>query len=281
MPANRSRTHRWRDCLWQIYERGGALEIAVSRDGEPEPGGADLIWRVKLLRLSDREIVVSQPAAFGQTIPLAVGTCLVGAMSIGQNRWMFETRVLEASGGERLSLEMPEEVSRCSRRSYYRASTVGVDLPEVECWPLLDPTTVVAAEVANEAHARDAARHAAEPTGAEPQAPTLLPMVGPGFRARLVNISGGGLGLTVAPEESSGLDRVRHLWLRVNLGHGLPAPVALTGRVVHSHIDSMQQTHLGVAFEFGFNPGHRDFVISQVCGVVSRLLDRQGRSEAA
>lgn len=284
MPANRSRTHRWRDCLWQIYERGGALEISLARPDRPQaqPDDAgDLIWRVKILQLSDDAIVVAQPAAFGRSIRLQTGAALVGAMSIGQNRWMFQTAVLEAGNDDRLVLAVPDEVQRCSRRSYYRVSTAGVDLPGVECWPLLDPSTVVAAEVASEAFARDMARHRREPSGPPPQMPQLLPQVGPGFRARLANISGGGLGLTVDPEESSGLDRIRHLWLRVNLGEDLPVPLAVTGRVVHHHIDSAQQVHLGIAFEFGFNPSHRDFVISQVCGVVSRLLERQRRPEAA
>lgn len=280
MPANRSRTNRWRDCLWQIYERGGAIEISLARPGQSESGGGDLIWRVKILRLSEDEIVVAQPAAFGRTIPIGSEVSLIGAMSIGQNRWMFRT-VVTSRGDDRLCLAMPDEVTRCSRRSYYRASTVGVDLPSVECWPLLDPTTVVAAEVANEAYARDLSRYHRDPAGEPPEQPQLLPQVGPGFEASLVNLSGGGLGLTVEPSEAAGLDRVRHLWLRVALDDGERAPVALTGRVVHSHIDSGQKVHLGVAFEFGFNPSHREFVISQVCGVVARMLERQSTSEAA
>ena len=281
MPANRSRTSRWRDCLWQIYERSGALEISLARPGQTESAVGDLIWRVKILRLDDHEIEVAQPAAFGRSMRIEPGAALIGAMSIGQNRWMFETSVLQVGNDDRLRLAMPDDVSRCSRRSYYRASTIGVDLPRVECWPLLDPTTVGAAEVANEAYARDLSRYHREPVGQPPTQPQLLPMVGPGFEASLVNLSGGGLGLTVEPSESSGLDRLRYLWLRVSLGDQTVAPLALTGRVVHSHIDSMQQVHLGVAFEFGFNPAHRDFVISQVCGVVAKMLESQGKSEAA
>lgn len=281
MPANRSRTHRWRDCLWQIYERNGALEISLARPGRTESSGSDLIWRVKILHLTEDEIVVSQPAAFGRTIRIEPGAALVGAMSIGQNRWMFQTAVQSVGTNDRLRLAMPDEVSRCSRRSYYRASAVGVELPQVECWPLLDPSTVGAAEVANEAYAKDLARYRRDPDGSPPTQPQLLPQVGPSFAASLVNLSGGGLGLLVEPSDSAGLDRVRYLWLKVSLGEDLPAPIALTGRVVHSHIDSMQRVHLGIAFEFGYNPSHRDFVISQVCGVVSRMLECQGKSEAA
>lgn len=281
MPANRSRTERWRNCLWQIYERGGAIEISLARpDGSPAPA-SDLIWRVKILGLSDSQILTTQPAAFGRTIPVTPGARLVGAMSVGQNRWMFQTRVLPSDSPDHLRLEMPEKVERCPRRSHYRVSTAGVELPDVECWPLLDPSSVVAAEVANEAFAREMVRHRRDPGIALPRADQVLPEVGPGFHAKLVNISGGGLGLVVSPQEVSGLDRSRHLWMRVNLGDDLPAPLALTGKIVHTHMDSSQSVHVGLAFEFGYNPSHREFVISQVCGVVSKLRSEQGHSQAA
>jgi len=83
MPASRSRTERWRNCLWQIYERSGAIEISLARPDGAEHPGNDLIWRVKILGLSETEIVVGQPAAFGRTIPIEPGTQLIGAMSVG------------------------------------------------------------------------------------------------------------------------------------------------------------------------------------------------------
>ncbi|VAX40349.1 hypothetical protein MNBD_PLANCTO03-2323 [hydrothermal vent metagenome] len=281
MPASRSRTERWRNCLWQIYERSGAIEISLARPEGAEQPGNDLIWRVKILGLSETEIVVSQPAAFGRTIPLEPGTKLVGAMSVGQNRWMFQTQTLSSKTDSKLHLIMPEKVERCPRRSYYRVSTASVELPDVECWPLLDPSSVVAAEIANEANARDILRHRQDPTQPAPEPQHLLPEVGPGFKAKLINISGGGMGLVVSPQEASGLDRARYLWMRVNLGPDLPAPIALTGRMVHTHMDSAQSVHVGLSYEFGFNPAHREFVISQVCGVVSRLLGDQDSSQAA
>ena len=66
MPASRSRTQEWRRSLQQILERGGALEFALSSApvapaGSPEANdprrvGSDLVWRVRLLALSDTEI---------------------------------------------------------------------------------------------------------------------------------------------------------------------------------------------------------------------------------
>ncbi len=284
MPANRSRTDRWRDCLWQVYERGGALEISLARDEQAGERGHDLIWRVKILQLTDAEIFVDQPAAFGRSFRLEPGAQIVGAMSIGQNRWMFRSRVLPAQGEGRLRLEMPEHVERCQRRSYYRVSTAAVDLPDVECWPLLDPGSVIAAEVANQAHVRAMERLRADPSGAQGatvDTEPLLPDVGPRFTAHLVNISGGGLGLTIPPGEASGLDRARYLWMRLDLRPDIAAPIAMTGRLVHTHMDSAQNVHAGIAFEFGFHAGHRDFVVGQISAVVARLQAAQARREAA
>ncbi len=281
MPASRSRTERWRNCLWQIYERSGAIEISVAREEGGDHAGNDLIWRVKILSLSETEIVVSQPAAFGRTIPLEPGTRLVGAMSVGQNRWMFNTRTLSTKTDSKLHLVMPDKVERCPRRSYYRVSTASVELPDVECWPLLDPSSVVAAEIANEACFRDMVRNRRDPSHPAGTPQHLLPEVGPGFQAKMVNISGGGLGLVVSPQEASGLDRARYLWMRVDLGPDMPVSIALTGRIVHTHMDSAQSVHVGVSYEFGFNPAHREFVISQICGVVSKLLENQDASQAA
>ena len=57
MPANRSRTDRWKDSLHRIYERGGGLEFAIKHD-QQDDGVKDLVWRVKLLHLTDKEMVI-------------------------------------------------------------------------------------------------------------------------------------------------------------------------------------------------------------------------------
>ena len=57
MPASRSRTERWRECLDQILQRQGGLELTLpvdqaGVDGGPGTGGKNLLWRVRLLRIS-------------------------------------------------------------------------------------------------------------------------------------------------------------------------------------------------------------------------------------
>jgi len=52
--------------------------------------------------------------------------------------------------------------------------------------------------------------------------------------------------------------------MRVNLMPDVPAPVGMCARIVHTHLDSEQNTYCGVAFEFGQSPSHRSFVIEQI-----------------
>lgn len=282
MPANRSRTLRWRDCLQQVHDRGGGLEITVAspetqaaaESGGSEgpsvatawPGGGDLLWRVKIVSLAETSIETERPTVAGGGIDLAPRTPLVAVLSIGQNRWMFRTRVAEGGRSGRLLLEMPERVERCQRRSFLRVSTAELRLPQVECWPLLDPTTVVAAERANRLQVL---------TGQPADDDRLiLPEVGPKFQASLMNVSGGGIGLLVEPDEAAGLERSRLIWMRIALRPTIPEPLGLTARIVHTHLDSGQNRYAGCAFEFAFHPEHREFVVQQISDYVGLLAQR-------
>lgn len=296
MPARRSRTERWRECLQQIYERQGALEIsvpAVIASGPPDTpearsraglsDRADLIWRVRILALTESQIVVEQPSAAGRWIALEPGVRLVGAFAIGQNRWMFHTRVLACGvgGSERcVRLEMPDRVERCQRRHSFRISTAELSPPAVECWPLLDPESVIAAEVANRALIRELQRTPGwRPEGTLER--LLLPDVGPRFHARLMNVGGGGVGLLVDAREARAADNARLLWLRVDLRPVVPAPLALTVRPVHSHVDSGRNLYIGAAFEWSHHPSHREFVVEQICRYIAALQHAQSLAHSA
>lgn len=298
MPASRSRTEHWWDCLRKIHERGGAIEISVARPGAdgdaPQDAGSDVVWRVKVVSLTPEQIVVEPPAAFGRAIELCPGVALVGALTVGQNRWMFHTRTVgyrdEGAAQRSLVLAAPSGVERCTRRAFYRISTADLRLPPVQCWPLLDPTSVVAAETANRLQIesmRSAGATTVPPLTAPPEPGSLeLPEVGPLFRSALVNISGGGLGLRLDRADAGALERRPHFWLRVDLTPQIPAPVAVTARLAHTHIDSAQNVYAGMAFEFAFNQAHRKFVIDLFTGYIDGLirsqLDRgRGRVTAA
>jgi hypothetical protein len=285
VPASRSRTERWRECLRQVFERDGAIEISVptSKAGpglQTDSGfhGADLIWRVRIVSLSDTEIVVEQPTAAGRPIELEAGIRLIAVLAIGQNRWMFHTRITSVAPGRpvrTLRLVMPQTVERCQRRNFFRISTAELSLPAVDCWPLLDPTTVAAAEVANRAQIQDLIDVPAHQLPSPEDEPLVLPEVGPRFNARLMNIGGGGAGLIIDHTDAAAADRPRLYWLRVNLMPQIPAPIGITARMVHTHIDSAQNLYAGMAFEWSFHVSHRDFVIEQICRYVAILQKQQ------
>ena len=83
MPANRSRTLEWRRCLKQVHERGGSLEVAIAHVRASDEIPADvveqshLVWRVRILSLTESEILVEQPTTLGQVIEIDRGTTLL------------------------------------------------------------------------------------------------------------------------------------------------------------------------------------------------------------
>lgn len=292
VPATRSRSENWRQSLEQIHERNGSLEITLPRyvDGTSDPNdsgaGQNVIWRVRILSITDDEIQVEEPMALGQTIRIENGIDLVAIIAIGQNRWMFRTKNLgrasvQLNGRVRvgaLRLAAPVEVERCQRRNFYRMSTAELSLPRVECWPLINPTSVVAAEVANRAWIMDLI-NGMSPDRLEDES-LILPEVGPKFQANLMNLGGGGVGLMINRTEASAAERARLFWLRIDLTPSIPAPIAMTARLAHTHIDSSQNLYAGFAFEWSFNAGHRDFVVDQITRYVGDLQRRQSAKAA-
>jgi hypothetical protein len=275
MPASRSRTLEWRRSLEELCQKGGSLEVAITRD---DGRGHDLVWRLRILDVRDDGIVVENPGALGRALPLHVGTRLVAYIVIGQNRWEFRTAVLESippgrhadarNGASRLSL--PERVERCLRR-HARFDVGPLALPPVDVWPLLDPKSAVAAERANEL--AWAAFLEGAPVTSDEEA--LLPTVGPKLTGHLANMGGGGAGLLVEPAQAGLLSRHRLFWVRLALGDGCPVPIVACAKLVHTHIDSSQRTYAGLSFDFAFNPAHQRTVAAQVEHSVRTLEERQ------
>jgi hypothetical protein len=142
-------------------------------------------------------------------------------------------------------------------------------LPPVECWQLLSPTSAIAAEAANAGKIRDLQSGRCDESLA--MTASLLPEVGPKFTGKLLNIGGGGVGIIFDRNEASAADRCRLIWLRVDLRPVIPAPIAMTARLVHKHIDSEQNLITGAAFDFSVNAAHREFVVDQIVRYVNAV----------
>jgi len=237
------------------------------------------MWRVRLLAIGENELLVEVPTAMGHPVSLEGGMPLVGVMSVGQNRWMFHTKTVGAAEGASpfarfqngVRLQMPRGVERVHRRDFLRISTAELRLPMVQCWPLLDPTTVAPAEVANRSRILELMRSGPGARGEEGADSILLPEVGPPFSARLMNLGGGGLGLVIERGDAAAAERSRLVWVRMNLMPHIPSPLGMTAKIVHTHLDSAQNLYAGVAFEFGYNPSHRDFVVDQITRYVNTV----------
>lgn len=285
MPANRSRTMKWRQCLQQIQERQGSLEIAVARSYEDvEGGGSHLVWRVRLLELSETELVVEQPIALGQRIRFTDGVALVAIISVGQNRWTFTTEYVGSSTVQvdprralpGLRLKMPTSVNRCQRRDHHRMETAALHLPKVDLWPLLDPKSVVVAERANEIQVQREIAEGGGCSAIEPMSQDhVMPEVGPPFDGLLLNLGGGGIGLRVPPEHSQMLARCRVFWTRLDLEPELSTPICASAKLVHTQLRSDQHMYAGFAFDFTFNPGHQHFVAEQICRFIANQQQGQ------
>jgi hypothetical protein len=280
MPANRSRTERWRECLHQICERGGGLEFAIDQGEHPDR--KDLVWRVHVYRVEANTILVEHPGSMGQSFPVPAGTPLVGIMAVGQNRWMFRSRCLAVEtvptrqGPRRaLRIESPETVERCVRRHAERTSTLELSLPLVDCWPLLDPRSATAVEIANRVQVTDLLAQGGGAQATPSDDPAATPEVGPRFEARLANIGGGGVGLVIPKQDHATVDSVHAYFLRIDLRPAVPAPLLLTARVAHTHIDSQQNTYAGLAFDFSHNPEHKAFVVGQIARYVGAMPVRK------
>ncbi|MBC24231.1 MAG: hypothetical protein CMJ32_09990 [Phycisphaerae bacterium] len=292
MPASRSRTHEWKRSLQQIYDRGGALEIAIAKpeqvgdveEGIESPelhaGTADLVWRVKILDLNETEITVEAPMTLGRNIAIEDGIQLVGAMTIGQNRWMFKTTNLgTTTAGSRnvtaLRLAVPDGVRRC-KRTHGRYDAQGLNFPKAQLWPLLDPKSVIPIERAMELAFQALCRGEAV-DAATLETESTRPSIGPGFEATLMNIGGGGIGVQVTSDDAAALGRHRVFWVRFDLEPVMSVPLVATGKVVHTHIDSAQRTYAGIAFDFSFNSNHQDVIIDQIAMYI-RLQQEQQHS---
>lgn len=274
MPAKRSRTLRWRDCLEEIHQRGGAIDVAIARDDEEGPS-QQLIWRVSLLGLSNDELVIEEPATMGTPIKLRDGVELVGIMSIGQNRWTFRTENLGRTDAalnphrsvRAYRLRMPERVTRTQRRDYYRLAVAGLDLPSVDMWPLNDPRSVIVAERMMDEASR-AVQQGETPVLPNLEDPTVRPDIGPGVVGTLLNVGGGGIGVRIPPEHSAIVNRHRVFWLRLAMPGAMEVPILATAKLVHTHLQTDHSIYGGMSFDFSHNADHKRVVVDEICRFV-------------
>lgn len=296
MPASRSRTENWRQTLEKVCERSGVVEIAIAMDpsgdrsGEGAPSSSlavDLVWRVRLLNITDDELLIDEPSTLGEKMPIHSNVNLVMVFSLGQNRWMFKTqsigRTKFAVNAHTLvtaiRLKTPTRVERCQRRQFYRVTAGGLSLPTAEARPLLKVSTARLAETAIRTRIEMLLDGQLAGFVGEPELLTL-PEVGPPATTTIVNLGGGGVGLMVPAQDAGAFNKHRIFWVTMNLMPHTPAPLGIVCRLSHMRMDSEQRRYLGMSFEFGHNPGYKRFVVNTLCRCVSEIQRDQLRRRA-
>lgn len=217
----------WEETLKELNQRDGALELSgLSHDPAQ---GVPPVFRVRLLAFGPGGLIVDRPGHAEEAHyfqPQAVVRLLA---VIGQNRWELITtvdsrvkfRMNETTVVPALKLAPPHEVQSVQRREYFRVSTAGVELPGVHLKPLLgaiDPAFV----------------------GPSPAVPP--------FKARLLNIGGGGLGA----ECPQGPSKLIHYASRFNCTLDLPSlskPLVVPATLVHLAPQPQGTCYLGLRFD--------------------------------
>jgi len=282
MPAQRARTAGWRQCLQQICDRRGSIELAVRPPGgtSGESPRGDLLFRARLISIEQNTIHVETPVSLGQPVDFAEGLELIAIMAIGQNRWMFHTQCLgegdtaSPGGLPGLKLAAPRAVERCQRRRDYRIDTANLQLPNVRLWPLLEPSSVIAAERLTAVDFQRELDGAEAPSELEAD-PDLMPVLGPEYAGRIVNLGGGGLGLAVGTEDAGVIGRHAMWWLRFELPPSVQTPIRAAARVAHRHMRSDRSLYCGMCFDFAVNPSHRHVVARQIMRAIAGMQQRQ------
>lgn len=295
MPASRSRTQNWRQTLQKVCERSGVIEIAIPRskspndphDADSDAPSVDLVWRVRLLSITEDEILIDQPSTLGEKMQIHANVNLVVVFSLGQNRWMFRTQsvgrtkfaINAAHSVTAIRLKTPTNVERCQRRQFYRVSAGGLVLPTADIRPLLKMSTARLAETAVRARIEMLQEGQIAGFVGEPE-PLALPEVGPPVMTTIVNLGGGGVGLLVPAQDAGAFGHHHIFWVSMNLMPHIPAPLGIVCRLSHVRMDSEQRRYLGMSFEFGHNPGYKQFVVNTLCRCVSQIQRDQLRRRA-
>lgn len=244
-----------------------AIERAKVRNAPVElqrlsPGGRDEfapMLKSRMLGYDNQHIVVEEPAGSGAEEMLEGDAPLMLYIIEGDDRWEIETKALERgrfalNASVRVAavrLAPPTAVGKAQRRNFYRADVAGV---------VDDPVQV-----------RVAIPYAQQ------EGHEIID-----FEGRLVNIGGGGMGLTVDERSARHMLRAEKVHCRVSLPT-LDQPLELPVRVCHSQHEARDMHYMGLQFVFQ-RDAIRDQVADKLCYFAAWLqrqrLNRRSKRSA-
>ncbi len=225
-----------------------ALERSVARNAPVElqrlaPDGRDEyapLLKSRMLGLDQAQMVVEEPTGPDAEQMLQTGSQVMLYIAEGDDRWEFATQVLETTRFalnasvrvQALRLAAPTSASKAQRRDFYRVDTAGV----------VDEPVQITVSIPH----------------AQGESAEIIELEG-----RLVNIGGGGMGLTVNEQAARRMLRADKVHCKValpTLNHRLELNV----RVAHSQQQSRDVHYMGLQFIFQ-RPAARDQVADKLC----------------
>jgi c-di-GMP-binding flagellar brake protein YcgR len=215
------REHIWTRTVSELAERNESIELrpVPAADGHEMPA-----VRLRLLAVeSTGTLLVERPLMGASEQGLRKGAAVTILMVVEGQRWEA-TSVIRSALPYRLNdqqtvrawrLAAPRNIQSAQRRAFFRADTGGVDIDPVILVPLLTE-------------------------GEE----------GPPLQARLVNIGGGGMGVTIplCPELLRRLKASRHYECRILLPRIGAGPLDVTAELVHLRRIASDLAYLGLTF---------------------------------
>lgn len=233
----------WEATLEQLNQRDAVIELSrlTEVDGVEK---TEAPRRVRLLAFRPNGMAVDLPSMSSPShFPRGSMVKLLAVQNT--HRWEIKSKVLgvvtlrlnDQTEVPALMLARPHEVTSAQRRSFFRVSTGGVDLPAVILHQLPDdaqPCPVL------DDHGQPSSGVSADFMGP-------LPMLSP-IKARLLNLGAGGLGLEVHESVYHRLNYSTRFLCRLNLP-SLKEPLAIPARLVHREINPSLQVYLGLSFE--------------------------------
>ena len=177
--------------------------------------------------------LLSLPA---QTPSLAMsGSALSDSRVLPGGELRGETLPAVAGTTRAMALVPPTQVHRAQRRSFYRVAIGGINLLPVQLTPLSEATSPQIA-LADDANLSELSQGTNKPLYVE---------AGATFHARLVNISGGGVGVEV-PRQHTHTAQTANRFSCVMTLPRLPRPLTVDCVPVHRHLQSDGSLYLGL-----------------------------------
>jgi hypothetical protein len=267
----------WFDLIKQTERRNGVVEL---RHDSGKVDAVEKFHKVRLLKIDHGRWIVERPTITAGAPGFHHGDHIFGILGPGAKRWGFTSRVL-ASGVFQLNAEhripilrlaAPTHIHSAQRRAYFRVSTVGAGVGDVQVYPLMDLDSVMDVENTIMQLHRDGGVDGMI-SGALPR-----PNIGPGHKAEMFDISGNGVSLLVNNSLRDAMQGHDLYWLTFTLPQ-TAGQIGVVARRIRLSKDADGSPVAAFHFQYKHDPAYGRFAADLICRFAAdeqrRQLQRQ------